>query len=96
MINGHQPTNFFGRPITEKINEDLMAQGIEPCFKYIPLKENPWNIYLRDDIEEKKDYEIVNKKINDFFHSSYEGKVINRNVIGEGAERYTEVNLLKF
>lgn len=59
-------------------------------------KENPWNIYLRDDIEEKKDYEIVNKKINDFFHSSYDGKVINRNVIGEGAERYTEVNLLRF
>jgi ubiquitin carboxyl-terminal hydrolase 4/11/15 len=37
----------------------------------------------------------VNKTINEFFLSNYDGKSIPRMVIGEGDEKIVEVNLLR-
>lgn len=44
---------------------------------------------------EKRDYEIVNKRISEYFIAIYEGKAIARTVNGVGADRQVEVNLLR-
>jgi len=38
------------------INTDIAA-----CFKYSPLKDHAWNDYIKENLEEGKDYIIVNK-----------------------------------
>jgi hypothetical protein len=38
----------------------------------------------------------VNKKISDYFINIYEGRPIERYIVGNGSERYVELNLARF
>lgn len=38
IISDKQPSRFFGGPLPDKVNEDLIDRNVESCFKYSPLK----------------------------------------------------------
>lgn len=45
IINDKEPTKYFGGPKPGKVNEDLIDNLADSCFKYSPLKVI---IYLKE------------------------------------------------
>ncbi|KAM3133391.1 hypothetical protein pb186bvf_014552 [Paramecium bursaria] len=96
LTQGKKETQIFGRVQLGPLNHELIDTTVEPCFKYSPLKEHPWNIYTKEGLEEGKDYIIVSKEIWHIFQQSYQVDPIPRIAIGQGPQKQVVVNLLRF
>jgi len=95
LIENQPPTNFFGRIQIPTLNTDIIDNNPDSCFKYTPLREHPWNVWMKDNLQEGVDYIIVNKEIWNFFAQHHHGYSIPRTVNMDGDNKTVIVNLLK-
>ncbi|CAD8077505.1 unnamed protein product [Paramecium sonneborni] len=94
LANKH-PGKNFGKLNMEHINIDL-EDRVEKCFKYSPLKDHPWNTFMKENLQENIDYIIIDKEIWKFFTTYYHGTPIVRMSNGLGKDKQVAINLLKF
>ncbi|CAK82480.1 unnamed protein product (macronuclear) [Paramecium tetraurelia] len=95
LLANKNPNKYFGKLNLEHININL-EDRVEKCFKYHPLKDHPWNTFMKENLQENVDYIIVDKEIWQFFTTYYHGTPIVRLSNGSGIEKTVAVNLLKF
>ncbi|CAD8065888.1 unnamed protein product [Paramecium primaurelia] len=95
ILANKNPSQNFGRLNMEHININLV-DCVDKCFKYYPIKDHPWNTFMKENLQENIDYIIVDKEIWEFFKTYYHGTPIVRMSNGQGPEKIVAVNLLKF
>lgn len=60
----------------------------DACFKYSPLREHPWNIWIKSPLAYNEDYIIINKEIwNTLTTHQTNNYAILRTPYGEGNEK---------
>ncbi|CAD8202954.1 unnamed protein product [Paramecium pentaurelia] len=96
VINNSSVPNITGQMIPQNYNHDLIENYVNECFKYHPLSTNPWNQWLRPNLEDGINYIVISQQLSSYFNQYYRGTVIARNAIGKGKDKKVVVNLLKF
>ncbi|CAD8095772.1 unnamed protein product [Paramecium primaurelia] len=96
VVNDQPPGNKFGQIILQNYNNDLLETRTNECFKFYPLSSNPWNIWLKPNLQEDKDYIVISQQIQNYLNQHYRGTQILRNSIGQGKNKKVVVNLFKF
>ncbi|CAD8192576.1 unnamed protein product [Paramecium octaurelia] len=96
VVNGQAPDKKFGQTMLQNYNNDLLEMRINECFKYYPLNSNPWNIWLKPNLQEDKDYIVISQQIQNYLNQHYRGLQIVRNSVGQGKNKKVIVNLFKF
>ncbi|CAD8074353.1 unnamed protein product [Paramecium primaurelia] len=96
VVNNQSVPNTSGQMMPQNFNHDLIEQYVNECFKYYPLSTNPWNLWLRPNLEEGVHYIVISQQLSSYFNKHYRGTNIIRNAIGKGKEKKVVVNLLKF
>ncbi|CAD8073602.1 unnamed protein product [Paramecium primaurelia] len=95
LLANKNPSKYFGKLNMEHININL-EDKVQKCFKYFPVKDHPWNTFMKENLQENIDYIIVDKEIWQFFTTYYHHTPIIRWSNGQGTEKTVAVNLLKF
>ncbi|CAD8190935.1 unnamed protein product [Paramecium octaurelia] len=96
VINNSNVQNTTEQIILQNFNHDLFEQYPNECFKYYPLSTNPWNQWLRPNLEEGTHYIVISQQLSSYFNQYYRGTNIVRNATGKGKDKKVVVNLLKF
>ncbi|CAD8125674.1 unnamed protein product [Paramecium sonneborni] len=85
-----------GQMIPQNYNQDLLEQYVNECFKYSPLSTNPWNLWLKPDLQEGIHYIVISQQLSSYLNQYYRGTPISRNTFGYSSNKQLIVNLLKF
>ncbi|CAD8117954.1 unnamed protein product [Paramecium sonneborni] len=96
VVNGQPPDKKFGQIMLQNYNNDLQETRINECFKFYPLNTHPWNVWLKPNLQEGKDYILISQQIQNFLNQNYRGLQIVRNSVGQGKNKKVVVNLFKF
>jgi ubiquitin carboxyl-terminal hydrolase 4/11/15 len=80
------PNKYFGKLTLPTINEEIV-DTVSKCFKYAPIKDHPWNTFMKENLQENEDYLIVDKEIWTFFTTYYHSQPIVRMSNGAGPEK---------
>ncbi|CAD8078254.1 unnamed protein product [Paramecium sonneborni] len=95
QLANKNPSKNFGKLNMEQINNQLEDRVVK-CFRYYPVKDHPWNTFMKENLQENIDYIIVDKDIWQFFTTYYHGTPIIRMSNGFDNDKQVAVNLLKF
>jgi len=82
----------FGQVAPGKINEDIIRT--DPKFVKYPDPEDYRNVFLKEEMQEKRDYELITAALWTYLSEKYEGIVIKRPAYSvPNGMRFIEVNL---
>lgn len=80
----------------QNFNHDLIEPYVNECFKFYPLSTNPWNLWLKSNLDEGTHYIVISQQLSSYFNQYYRGTNIVRNATGKGKDKKVIANLLKF
>ncbi|CAD8175352.1 unnamed protein product [Paramecium octaurelia] len=87
IVADKPPSEYFGRIKLDKINTDLQ-DNVLPTFKYQPISSHPWNIIIKQGLQENVNYVVIDKNMWEFFTTYYAGIPITSKLVN--------VNFLRF